>query len=197
MQVILMERVAGLGQMGDEVSVRPGFARNYLLPQRKALRASKANREYFESVRKDLEARNLERRQEAEAAANKVDRKMVTMVRQAGETGQLYGSVTVRDIADALRDEGAYVERGQVDLGRQIKTVGLHPVTLHLHPEVTATVTVNVARSKAEAENQAVAGRAISTEEQEAMAESTVEEVLAEVEALEETTESEESQGTA
>jgi large subunit ribosomal protein L9 len=189
MQVILLERVSNLGQMGDEVSVKPGFARNYLLPQRKALRASKTNRDYFESVRKELEARNLERRQEAQDAASKIDGKMVVMVRQAGETGQLYGSVTARDVADALRREGAQVERGQINLDRQIKTVGLHPITLQLHPEVAAQVTVNVARSQAEAENQAEAGRAVTPEEQEAMAESAVEEVLAEVEAIEETTE--------
>ena len=187
MQVILLERVANLGQMGDEVSVKPGFARNFLLPQRKALRASKANREYFESVRQELEARNLERRREAEDAATKVNGKMVTMIRQAGETGQLYGSVTARDVADALRDQGAHVTRGQVNLSRQIKSVGLHEVTLNLHPEVDATITVNVARSSGEAENQAAAGRAVTPEEQEAMAERAVEEVLAEVEAVEET----------
>jgi large subunit ribosomal protein L9 len=189
MQVILMERVANLGQMGEEVSVKPGFARNYLLPQHKAMRATKANRDYFESIRQELEARNLERKREAQDAANKIDGKMVSMIRQAGETGQLYGSVTARDIMDALRDQGAHVERSQIDLGRQIKTVGLHEVKLQLHPEVTAIVTVNVARSSGEAENQAVAGRAVTPEEQEEMAERAVEDVLAEVEAIEETTE--------
>jgi large subunit ribosomal protein L9 len=189
MQVILLERVSNLGQMGDEVSVKPGFARNYLLPQRKALRASKTNRDYFDSIRQELEARNLERRREAQDAASKIDGKMVVMIRQAGETGQLYGSVTARDVADALRREGAHVERGQINLDRQIKTVGLHPITLQLHPEVAAEVTVNVARSQAESENQAQAGRAVTQEEQEAMAESAVEDVLAEVEAIEETTE--------
>jgi len=187
MHVILLERVANLGQMGDEVKVRPGFARNYLLPQRKALRANKVNRDYFASVRQELEARNLERRREAEDAAAKIDGKMITMIRQAGETGQLYGSVTARDVADTLRHQGATVTRGQVNLSRQIKSVGLHQVTLNLHPEVTANITVNVARSSGEAENQAAAGRAVTPEEQEAMAERAVEEVLAEVEAVEQT----------
>jgi large subunit ribosomal protein L9 len=187
MQVILLERVANLGQMGDEVKVRPGFARNYLLPQRKALRANKTNRDYFASVRQELEARNLERKREAEDAAAKIDGKMITMIRQAGETGQLYGSVTARDVADTLRDQGATVTRGQVNLSRQIKNVGLHQVTLNLHPEVAANITVNVARSSGEAENQAAAGRAVTPEEQEAMAERAVEEVLAEVEAVEQT----------
>jgi large subunit ribosomal protein L9 len=187
MHVILLERVANLGQMGDEVKVKPGFARNYLLPQRKALRANKSNRDYFASVRQELEARNLERRREAEDAAAKIDGKMITMIRQAGETGQLYGSVTARDVADALRDQGATVTRGQVNLSRQIKNVGLHQVTLNLHPEVAANITVNVARSSGEAENQAAAGRAVTPEEQEAMAERAVEEVLAEVEAVEQT----------
>lgn len=187
MHVILLERVANLGQMGDEVKVRPGFARNYLLPQRKALRANKTNRDYFASVRQDLEARNLERKREAENAAARIDGKMITMIRQAGETGQLYGSVTARDVADTLRDQGAVVGRGQVNLSRQIKSVGLHQVTLNLHPEVAANVTVNVARSSGEAENQAAAGRAVTPEEQEAMAERAVEEVLAEVEAVEQT----------
>lgn len=196
MQVILMERVANLGQMGDEVSVKPGYARNYLLPQRKALRASKANRDYFRSIRKDLEARNLERRREAEEAAAKVDGKMVVIVRQAGETGQLYGSVTARDVGDALAEEGAQVARNQINLDRQIKTVGLHPITLTLHPEVTAEITVNVARTTAEAENQAAAGRAVTREEQEAMAERAVADVLSEVESIEVATDSSEEEAT-
>jgi len=185
MQVILMERIASLGQMGDEVSVKPGFARNYLLPQKKALRANKANRAYFDSIRKDLEARNLERRQEAEAAAARIDGQTVTMIRQAGDTGQLYGSVAARDIVEALRDWGAEVERQQVNLHRPIKTVGLHPVTLRLHPEVTADLTVNVARSETEAERQLGADQEAGEPE---TADSAVEAVLAEVEALEQTT---------
>jgi large subunit ribosomal protein L9 len=185
MQVILLERIEKLGFMGDEVAVKPGFARNYLLPQKKALRATKANREYFEAKRAELEARNLERKREAERAAEKVQGMTVTMIRQAGETGQLYGSVTARDIADSLADQGAHVERGQVDLGRQIKTIGLHPVGIRLHPEVTVEVTVNVARSQGEADSQIEAGRTVSVEEQEQIADQAVEEVISEVEQLE------------
>jgi len=185
MQVILLERIEKLGQMGDEVSVKPGFARNYLLPQKKALRATKDNRSYFEAQRAELEARNLERKREAERAAEKIQGMTVSMLRQAGETGQLYGSVTARDIADALADQGAHVERGQVNLGRQIKTVGLHPVTIRLHPEVSLEITVNVARSQGEADSQLEAGRTVSVEEQEEIADQAVEEVISEVEELE------------
>lgn len=185
MQVILLERVENLGQMGDEVRVKPGFARNYLLPQKKALRASKDNRAYFEAQRKELEARNLERKREAEQAAKKLENLTVTMIRQAGETGQLYGSVTSRDIAEALKDMQANVERSQVQLNRQIKTVGLHPVTIRLHPEVAVEITVNVARSEGEAQTQIEAGETVTPEEQQEVAEQTVEEVLSEVEAIE------------
>lgn len=186
MNVILLERVGNLGHMGDEVRVRDGFARNYLLPQGKALRANETNRDYFRARRAEIEARNLERRRDAEKAAGKINGLSLTMIRQAGETGQLYGSVTARDIADALREHGAPVERGQVLLDRQIKTVGLHPVSVRLHAEVQATVTVNVARSAAEAEHQASAGRTVSVEEQQEIADQAVEEVLSEVETLEE-----------
>jgi len=189
MNVILLERVGSLGHMGDEVRVRDGFARNYLLPQGKALRANESNREYFRSRRAEIEARNLERRREAEKAAEKIDGLSLTMIRQAGETGQLYGSVTARDVADALREQGAQVERGQVLLDRQIKTVGLHPVQVRLHAEVEGKISVNVARSAAEAEHQASAGRTVSVEEQREIAEQAVEEVLSEVEALEEESE--------
>jgi large subunit ribosomal protein L9 len=185
MQVILLERIEKLGFMGDEVAVKPGFARNYLLPQKKALRATKANREYFEAKRAELEARNLERKREAERAAERIQGLTVSMIRQAGETGQLYGSVTARDIADALAEQGAQVERGQVDLGRQIKTIGLHPVSIRLHPEVTIEITVNVARSQGEADSQLEAGRTVSVEEQEEIADQAVEEVISEVEQLE------------
>jgi len=186
MNVILLERVGNLGHMGDEVRVRDGFARNYLLPQGKALRANETNRDYFRARRAEIEARNLERRRDAEKAAGKINGLSLTMIRQAGETGQLYGSVTARDIADALREHGAPVERGQVLLDRQIKTVGLHPVSVRLHAEVQATVTVNVARSAAEAEHQASAGRTVSVEEQQEIADQAVEDVLSEVETLEE-----------
>ncbi len=186
MQIILLERVENLGQMGDEVSVKPGFARNYLLPQHKALRATKANREYFESVRADLEARNLERKREAEQAAAKIDGLTVTMIRQASENGQLYGSVSARDIAQALREQGTSVDRGQISLNRQIKAVGLHSVAVRLHPEVSAEIAINVARSQAEAETQLRSGHEVTPEEQQEIAEQAVEEVLSEVEALEE-----------
>lgn len=195
MQVILLERIEKLGQMGDEVTVKPGFARNFLLPQKKALRANKANREYFEAKRTDLEARNLERRREAERAAEKINGLSVTTIRQAGETGQLYGSVTARDIVAALQEQGVSVERQQVQLVRQIKTVGLHPVTIRLHAEVAAEIAVNVARSSGEAENQLAAGRTVTPEEQQEIAEQAVEEVLSEVEALEEQTAPEEGEG--
>ncbi len=154
MQVILLERISRLGQMGDVVRVRDGFARNFLLPQGKALRATDDNRKKFESQRGHLEARNLERKQEAEAIATKLNGKSFVVVRQAGETGQLYGSVTTRDLADALEAGGFSVNRNQVALNQPIKTIGLHTVTIALHPEVDAKVTVNVARSEDEAERQ-------------------------------------------
>jgi large subunit ribosomal protein L9 len=155
MKVILLERVGRMGTIGDEVTVKDGFARNFLLPQGKALRASEANRAKFEADRQTIEARNAERRSEAEKNASSLDGKSIVMVRQAGETGQLYGSVTARDIADALVADGEKVERNQVDLEGPIKTVGLHEVALNLHAEVTVKITVNVARSSDEAERQA------------------------------------------
>jgi large subunit ribosomal protein L9 len=155
MEVILLERIARLGQMGDVVKVRDGFARNFLLPQGKALRANEASRARFESQRAQLEARNLERKGEAEAVAEKLNGQSFVIVRQAGETGQLYGSVTTRDIAEASTAAGFSVTRAQVALGQPIKEIGLHPVSIVLHPEVSATVTVNVARSPDEAERQA------------------------------------------
>jgi large subunit ribosomal protein L9 len=155
MKVILLERVGRLGGIGDEVNVKDGFARNFLLPQGKALRASEGNRAKFETERQNIEARNAERRSEAEKNGASLDGKTIVMVRQAGETGQLYGSVSARDIADALVADGETVERNQVDLGAPIKTVGLHTVAINLHAEVTVTVTVNVARSTDEAERQA------------------------------------------
>lgn len=155
MKVILLERVGRLGGIGDEVNVKDGFARNFLLPQGKALRASDANRSKFESQRQVIEARNAERRSEAEKIGTELDGKTIVMVRQAGETGQLYGSVTARDIAEALVADGEKVERNQVDLNSPIKVVGLHTVSVVLHAEVAVTVTVNVARSADEAERQA------------------------------------------
>jgi large subunit ribosomal protein L9 len=155
MDVILLERISRLGQMGDEVKVRDGYARNFLLPQGKALRANEANRKRFESQRGQLEARNLERRSEAQAVADKLGGKSFVVVRSAGETGQLYGSVSTRDIADTLTQSGFTVARNQVELNTPIKTIGLHSVAIALHPEVEVTITLNVARSADEAERQA------------------------------------------
>ncbi len=155
MEVILLERVAKLGQMGERVRVKDGFARNFLLPRGKALRATEANAKKFETQRVQLEARNLERKQEASAVAETLDGKSFVIIRQAGETGQLYGSVSTRDIADAVTAGGFSVLRDQIDLKTPIKGIGLHQVPLQLHPEVHATVTMNVARSPEEAERQA------------------------------------------
>ncbi len=155
MQVILLERVGRLGGIGDEVRVRNGFARNFLLPQGKALRATDANRKKFESQRGQIEARNAEARAAATSLAGGIEGKTVVIIRQAGETGQLYGSVSSRDIAEALTAAGTSVARSQVDLTRPIKTVGLHQVTIRLHAEVASKVSVNVARSDDEAARQA------------------------------------------
>ena len=154
MQIILLERIPRLGQMGDVVKVRDGFARNFLLPQGKALRANDANRAKFESQRVELEARNLDRRNEAQAVHEKLDGTSYIIIRSAGETGQLYGSVSTRDIAASLEEKGFKVGRTQVALNLPIKTIGLHDVSVQLHPEVTSTVTINVARSNDEAERQ-------------------------------------------
>jgi large subunit ribosomal protein L9 len=155
MDVILLERIERLGQMGDVVKVKPGFARNYLLPQKKALRATKENREYFEKQRAQLEAQNLTRRQDAEQVATKLDGVSVVIIRQAGEFGQLYGSVTTRDIATAITGAGFTVDRRQILLDVPIKTLGLHKTRVALHPEVTVAVTLNVAPSEEEAAMQA------------------------------------------
>ena len=152
MQVILLERVAKLGQMGEEVRVKDGFARNFLLPQGKALRATKDNRAKFESMKVDLEARNLERKGEAEKVGTKIDGQSFVVIRQASETGQLYGSVSPRDLVAILADGGFAVSRGQIALNVPIKTIGLHKVPLALHPEIEVTITINVARSAEEAE---------------------------------------------
>lgn len=155
MKVILLERVGRSGHIGDEVTVKDGFARNYLLPQQKALRATEANRKRFERDRADIEQRNQDRREAAAGIASGLNGKSVVIIRQAGETGQLYGSVSSRDVADALSADGFTVARSQVDLANPIKTVGVHTVALHLHAEVAVTVSVNVARSEDEAERQA------------------------------------------
>ena len=155
MKVILLERVGRMGHIGDEVTVKDGFARNFLLPQGKALRATEANRKRFETERADIEKRNQERREAAAGIAQGLNGRTVVMIRQAGETGQLYGSVSSRDIADALSADGATVARSQVNLMDPIKTIGIHVVPLHLHAEVEVTVNVNVARSEDEATRQA------------------------------------------
>lgn len=170
MQVILLERIGRLGQMGDVVTVKDGYARNFLLPQGKALRATKANREHFESQRAHLEAHNLERKSEAEAVAVKLDGQSFIIIRQAGEAGQLYGSVSTRDIAGAVTEGGFSIERRQVMLDRPIKTLGLHDIRIALHAEVTPHVVVNVARSADEAARQArgeqVTGKAMEDAEE-------------------------------
>ncbi|MCG8595165.1 MAG: 50S ribosomal protein L9 [Kiloniellales bacterium] len=191
MEVILLERIEKLGQMGDVVTVKPGYARNYLLPQRKALRATKDNLTVFESQRAQLETQNLERKQEAESVAEKLDDLQVVMIRQAGDTGQLYGSVTARDVAEAVTQAGFTIERSQVVMDKATKMLGLHPIKVRLHPEVTVTVVANVARSETEAEGQAKAGRVVTLEEQLEAEEAALEATLAEIEAEEETSEPE------
>ena len=155
MQVILLERVENLGAIGDEVRVRDGFARNYLLPQKKALRATEANKKLFEQRRAEIEARNAEARAAAEKDSTKIDGSSYVLIRQAGEAGQLYGSVSSRDIADEISAAGSSVDRGSVVLDKPIKTIGLYDVRIRLHAEVYANVKVNVARSADEAERQA------------------------------------------
>ena len=164
MEVILLERVPKLGQMGEVVRVKDGFARNFLLPRGKALRASEANKKRFDTQRAQLEARNLELKSEAEKVGEKLDGKSYVIIRQAGETGQLYGSVSTRDIAEAITAGGVSVQRTQVFVLNPIKTLGLHVLPVRLHPEVEVKVTVNVARSPEEAERQS---RGESTTERE------------------------------
>ncbi len=165
MEVILLERVAKLGQMGEVVRVRDGFGRNYLLARGKALRATEENRKRFETQRAQLEARNLELKREADSVAESLDGQTVVILRQSGESGVLYGSVSTRDIAEALSGEGFSVDRSQVTLNSPIKTLGLHSVPVVLHPEVSVTVTVNVARSAEEAERQAAGENVTAREE--------------------------------
>ena len=164
MQIILLERIEKLGQMGDLVNVKPGYARNYLLPQGKALRANKANMERFESERAQREADNLTQRSEAETEAKKMDGLAVNMVRAASEMGQLFGSVTSRDIAEAVTEAGFTIDRSQVVMDRSIKALGLTETLVRLHPEVSVSVIVNIARSLAEAETQLKTGIAVTGE---------------------------------
>ncbi|MGC6328856.1 50S ribosomal protein L9 [Rhizorhabdus sp. FW153] len=154
MDVILLERVEKLGQIGDVVTVKAGFARNYLLPRKKALRANEANKKVFEANRAQIEADNAKRREHAETEAKTLDDKSVTLIRQASNTGQLYGSVSARDIVEALAEDGVKVAKSGVVLSRPIKTIGLHEVKISLHAEVARIVKVNVARSPEEAELQ-------------------------------------------
>ena len=155
MDVILLERVGRLGGIGDVVAVKPGFARNYLIPSGRALRANEANRQRFEAEREQIVARNEERKSEAEQVSGDLDGASFIVVRSAGETGQLYGSVAARDVVEILSGEGFRISRNQVNLNRPIKEIGLHEVGIQLHSEVEATVTLNVARSEDEAERQA------------------------------------------
>ncbi|WP_339829423.1 50S ribosomal protein L9 [uncultured Parvibaculum sp.] len=155
MQVVLLERIEKLGQMGDVVKVKDGFARNFLLPRKKALRATKENIARFESQRAQLEARNLELKKEAEQLLPKIEGQSFIILRQAGETGVLYGSVSTRDISDVMTTGGFTTARNQVVLDKPIKTIGLHPIRITLHPEVSVTITANVARTEEEAQRQA------------------------------------------
>ncbi len=167
MQVILLERIDKLGQMGDVVKVKPGFARNFLLPEGKALRATEVNIKQFENQKAHLETQNLKRKSDAEAVSNKMSGASVMLVRQAGETGQLYGSVNSRDIAQALSEDGFAVNRNQVYLNQPIKALGVHKISVNLHPEVNVEVNVNVARSEDEAKIQAETGRAVLSQAEE------------------------------
>ena len=169
MQVILMERIEKLGLMGEVVNVKPGYARNYLLPQGKARRATKDNISLFEQQRGQLEAENIKRRDEAEKIGARLEGLTVTLIRQAGESGQLYGSVNARNLAEAVTESGFTITHDQVSRDHSIKTLGLHPVKIRLHPEVSATIAANVARSEAEAETQAGTGRVVSEAEQRAV----------------------------
>ncbi|MBL4804677.1 MAG: 50S ribosomal protein L9 [Alphaproteobacteria bacterium] len=178
-QVILLERVEKLGELGDVVNVKPGYARNFLLPQKKALRANKSNVAYFEAQKKQLEAENEKQKKEAEKTAKKIEGTIVSLIRAASESGQLYGSVNSRDIANALSEKtGEAVTRSQVKVNQNYKLIGLFPVDVQLHPEVIVEITINIARSDEEAETQEKTGKALIADSEE-----TVEEVMAEAEA--------------
>ena len=182
MEVILLERIEKLGQMGDTVKVKPGFARNYLLPQKKALRATKANMARFESERANLEAVNLQRREEAAKVAKTMKGLTLLIIRQAGEGGMLYGSVSGRDVADSIKEAGFSIERRHVALDTPIKSLGIYPVRVALHPEVAVTVTINVARSQDEGDRALKAAEA-----SEAVVEEAADEAVDEEQAAEET----------
>ena len=165
MEVILLQRVPKLGQMGETVKVRSGYARNFLLPRGKALRATDTNKKHFDAQRAQLEARNLERRKEAEVVGEKLNGQSFIILRQSGETGVLYGSVSTRDLAETMTENGFTVDRNQIAINQPIKTIGLHNVPVALHPEVEVHVTINVARSPEEAERQA-RGESVTTREE-------------------------------
>ena len=193
MEVILLERVEKLGGIGDVVKVKNGFARNFLLPNKKALRANEANRKVFEANRAKIEAENADKRKDAEKAAKGVEGKTVQLIRQASNVGHLYGSVSVRDIAEALEAEGAKVSKSQVVLDRPIKGIGVHEVKVALHPEVAVTVKVNVARSPEEADLQAQGVDVLAQMFEEQAAPLVAEELAAEASAEEAATPSEPS----
>ena len=165
MEVILLERIEKLGQMGDLVVVKPGFARNFLLPQKKAVTATKEHKAQFENQRIHLEAQNLEQKTEAEKIGKKLEGKKIVIVRQAGDAGQLYGSVSARDISDGITAARFSIGRNQVKLGDPIKSIGMHPVAITLHPEVNVSVTINVARSIEEARIQEKTGNIVISDE--------------------------------
>jgi large subunit ribosomal protein L9 len=171
MQVILLERVESLGHMGDVVNVKPGYARNFLLPRQKALRATKENVLYFDGQKKALEADNLKRKIEAEKIAKKMDGLNIAIIRQASEAGSLYGSVTARDIAEGIIEKGFKVDRAQIRMDRNYKLLGLYPVKAYLHPEVAVNVTINIARSAEEAKIQEEKGEALITKTEKEVAE--------------------------
>ena len=164
MKVVLLERVPNLGAIGEVVTVKDGFARNFLLPRSKALRATASNLKVFEGQRAAIEARNADNRQEAQRRGDRIDGQSYILIRQAGETGQLYGSVTGRDVAEAMAEGGARVTRGQIVLDRPIKTLGVQQVKVQLHPEVEITVSINIARSQDEAERQAAGEDVIASQ---------------------------------
>ena len=166
MNVILLERIENLGQMGEVVNVKSGYARNYLLPQKKARRATEANKKFFEEQRAQLEAVNLEKRSEAESVAKQMGEISIVLIRQAGDAGQLYGSVNARDVATAMTDAGNTVARSQIRLADPIKALGVYKVQVDLHPEVAIEITVNVARTQEEADIQTKTGRAVVGEDE-------------------------------
>jgi large subunit ribosomal protein L9 len=180
MKVILLERVERLGGLGDTVTVKDGFARNFLLPRHKALRATAANQKVFDAQRADLEARNAKAKETAEGAGSKLDGSSYILIRQAGEAGHLYGSVSGRDVADAVNAEGGKIDRAMVVLDKPIKTLGVHEVKVRLHPEVSVSVLVNIARSQDEAERQARGENVIASqfEEERALAEEAAADLL-------------------